>query len=48
MTPGDVLHLHVKLEKQRRGVYIYSAQALVDNEIAAEATMLCAKRDIVK
>ena len=48
VTPGDVLHLHVKLEKQRRGVYLYSAQALVDNEIAAEASMLCAKRDIVK
>src|SRR5262249_50084198 len=48
VSPGDVLHLHCKLEKQMRGVYRYGAVANVDGELAAEATLLCAKRNIVR
>lgn len=48
VLPGDVLHLHVTLERQMRGVWRFSAQAKVGDELAAEAQLLCAKRDVKK
>jgi 3-hydroxyacyl-[acyl-carrier-protein] dehydratase len=48
VTPGDALHLHVELQRQMRGVWRFSAQAKVDGELAAEAQLMCAKRDVKK
>lgn len=48
VTPGDALHLHVVLERELRGVWRFGAQAKVENEIVAEAQLLCAIRDIKK
>ncbi|HTE14876.1 MAG TPA: 3-hydroxyacyl-ACP dehydratase FabZ [Burkholderiales bacterium] len=48
VSPGDALHLHVVLERQMRGVWRFSAQAKVENELVAEAKLLCAKRDVNK
>jgi 3-hydroxyacyl-[acyl-carrier-protein] dehydratase len=46
VMPGDQLHLHVDLLRQLRGVWKYKAVARVDGELAAEAELMCAKREI--
>jgi 3-hydroxyacyl-[acyl-carrier-protein] dehydratase len=46
VMPGDQLHLHVKIERQMRGIWKYKAEAKVDGQIVAEASLMCAKRDI--
>jgi 3-hydroxyacyl-[acyl-carrier-protein] dehydratase len=47
VMPGDQLHLHVDIERQMRGIWKYKAEARVDGEMVAGATLMCAKRDIV-
>ncbi|GGK88703.1 3-hydroxyacyl-ACP dehydratase FabZ [Deinococcus radiotolerans] len=42
VIPGDQLHLHAKLEFLRRGLGKTTCRALVDGELAAEATILFA------
>ncbi|WP_027482074.1 3-hydroxyacyl-ACP dehydratase FabZ [Deinococcus pimensis] len=42
VVPGDVLHLHVKLEFFRRGLAKTTCRAEVDGEVAVEATILFA------
>lgn len=46
VVPGDQLHLHVEIERRLRDVWKYKAQARVDDALAAEADLMCAKRDI--
>ncbi len=46
VLPGDQLHLHVEIERQMRGVWKYKAEARVDGLLAAEARLMCAKRDL--
>jgi 3-hydroxyacyl-[acyl-carrier-protein] dehydratase len=48
VSPGDALHLHVALDKRMRGVWRFNATAKVENELVAEAQLLCAERDIKK
>ena len=48
VSPGDALHLHVVLDRHARGVWKFNAQAKVENDIVAEAQLLCAKRDVNK
>ena len=48
VSPGDALHLHVALNRHRRGVWRYDAHAKVEGELVAEAQLLCAKRDVKK
>ena len=48
VTPGDALHLHVTLSRHIRGVWRFEAQAKVENELVAEAQLLCAKRNVQK
>jgi len=38
VTPGDVLYIHVRKERQRGPVWKFSAQAKVDGAVVAEAT----------
>lgn len=47
VMPGDQLHLHVKIERQMRGIWKYKAEARVDDQVVAEAELMCAKREIV-
>lgn len=47
VTPGDQLHLYVESERRVRMVWKYKAVAKVDGEVVAEATLMCAKQDIV-
>lgn len=46
VSAGDQLHLHVEIARQMRGIWKYSAVAKVDGEVAAEAELMCAKREI--
>lgn len=46
VVPGDVLMLHVSIERQSRLLWKYKAQALVDGQVAAEADLMCALRDL--
>ncbi|MFZ9734147.1 MAG: 3-hydroxyacyl-ACP dehydratase FabZ [Burkholderiaceae bacterium] len=46
VVPGDVLSLHVSIERHIRGIWKYKAQAMVDDNLAAEADLMCALRDI--
>ena len=44
--PGDQLRLEVELLREMRGIGKFSARALVDGQVAAEAELLCAYRRI--
>ena len=46
VSAGDQLHFHVDITRQMRGIWKYRAVAKVDDEIVAEADLMCAKRDI--
>lgn len=42
--PGDQMILKVTFMKERRGVARFNGIATVDNEVACEASMMCARR----
>ena len=44
--PGDQLRLEVDLLREMRGIGKFGARALVDGQVAAEAELLCAYRQI--
>jgi len=44
--PGDQLRLEATLLREMRGVGKFGARALVDGQVAAEAELLCAYRQI--
>ncbi|MBL8405309.1 MAG: 3-hydroxyacyl-ACP dehydratase FabZ [Dechloromonas sp.] len=46
VMPGDQLHLHVEIERQMRGIWKFKGEARVDGQLAAEARLMCAKRDL--
>ncbi|MDR2166081.1 MAG: 3-hydroxyacyl-ACP dehydratase FabZ [Zoogloeaceae bacterium] len=46
VMPGDQLHLFVENERRVRNVWKYRAVAKVDDTVAAEASLMCAKQDI--
>jgi len=42
VVPGDVLTLQVELVKRSRAIWKFDCKALVDGELAASATIMCA------
>ncbi|MGA0824050.1 MAG: 3-hydroxyacyl-ACP dehydratase FabZ [Burkholderiaceae bacterium] len=46
VVPGDRLDLHVTIERCVRGIWKYKARALVGEQVAAEANLMCALRDV--
>jgi 3-hydroxyacyl-[acyl-carrier-protein] dehydratase len=44
--PGDQLRLEVELLREMRGIGKFNGRALVDGQVAAEAELLCAYRQI--
>jgi 3-hydroxyacyl-[acyl-carrier-protein] dehydratase len=40
VLPGDVLHLHVKIEQRRGDVWKFSAEAVVDGEVVTEGNFM--------
>lgn len=46
VVPGDQLHLHVEIVRQMRGIWKYKVEARVDDEVAAQAELMLAQRDV--
>lgn len=46
VLPGDRLEMEVTVEAVKRGIWKYKGTARVDGQIAAEAEMMCALRDL--
>jgi 3-hydroxyacyl-[acyl-carrier-protein] dehydratase len=46
VTPGDQLHLDVRLIALKRGLYKFSAHATVNGQTAAEGEILCTERSV--
>lgn len=44
VSPGDQLVMEVKLEANKRGLWKFSAVAKVDDQVAAEAKLMCTVR----
>ena len=48
VNPGDQIVLHVKIDRVLKGIWKYSGTATVDNEVVAEANMMCILKEIKK
>ena len=48
VNPGDQIILHVKIDRVLKGIWKYSGTATVDNEVVAEASMMCILKEIKK
>ena len=47
VSPGDQLHLHVKVDGPiRRGIWKFKAEARVDGQVVTEAGLMCTMRNI--
>jgi 3-hydroxyacyl-[acyl-carrier-protein] dehydratase len=46
VEPGDVLHLNVELDRMKAGIFKFKAQAMVGEEIAVQAELMCTMRRI--
>ena len=46
VEPGDQLILEVEMDRTRGGIYKFNARALVGEELAAEAVLMCTMRTI--
>ena len=46
VIPGDQLVLEVEVVAVKRGIGKYNARALVDGQIACEAQLMCARREV--
>lgn len=46
VIPGDQLHLYVTVEREKRGIWKYKAEAKVDDKVVACADLMCAKRSV--
>ena len=46
VVPGDQLVFEVEMLRVARGIGTFSARALVDGEVACEAELMCARREI--
>ena len=46
VIPGDQLVLEVEVLTVKRGIGKYNARALVDGQIACEAQIMCARREV--
>ncbi|MFN2349241.1 MAG: 3-hydroxyacyl-ACP dehydratase FabZ [Thioalkalivibrio sp.] len=46
VEPGDQMHLRVDLLRVMRGIWRFKAEASVDGEVVASATLMCAGREI--
>ncbi|WNC73708.1 3-hydroxyacyl-ACP dehydratase FabZ [Thalassotalea psychrophila] len=46
VTPGDTMHIHVELVKERRGMWKFSARAEVDGKVVCSADLMCARKGV--
>ena len=45
VVPGDVLHIHVELLKERRGIGKLSCEAFGEGKLVCSAEIMCARKD---
>ena len=45
VMPGDQLRLEARLNKVKRGIWFFSAEATVEGELAASADIMCVSRE---
>jgi len=45
VLPGDQLKLQVSLKRNMRGIGMFECKALVDDEVVAEAEMMCSEQE---
>jgi 3-hydroxyacyl-[acyl-carrier-protein] dehydratase len=45
VVPGDQLVLNISLKRNMRGIGMYQCRALVNDEVVAEAEMMCSAQD---
>ena len=45
VVPGDQLTLKITLKRNMRGIGMFACKALVDDEVVAEAEMMCSAQD---
>ncbi len=45
VLPGDTMHLHVKFLKERRNIWKFYGEAIVDGKVACSAELMCARRE---
>ena len=48
VSPGDQVILNVKIDRVLKGIWKYKGQAKVDDQIVAEAEMMCILKNIEK
>lgn len=46
VVPGDQLRLEASIDKVKRGIWMFTARAMVGDEKAAEASILCTLKDL--
>ncbi len=46
VVPGDQMILEVEVIKQKRGIWKFKAEALVDGKVVASADLMCAEQEI--
>lgn len=46
VTAGDQVHLHVEILRQMRGIWKYKTEARVNDQVVAEAELMCAQRSV--
>ena len=46
VVPGDQLIFKARILKQKRGIWVFSAQAFVGETLAAEAELMCTLREL--
>ncbi len=46
VIPGDQLRLEINVIKSKSGIWKFSAVATVDGELACEAELMCAQREL--
>lgn len=46
VEPGDQIRMEVKVLRQMRGIWRFSASATVGDEVVCEAELMCAKRNV--
>ncbi|MBU2705788.1 MULTISPECIES: 3-hydroxyacyl-ACP dehydratase FabZ [Zooshikella] len=47
VVPGDRLQLNASFVMEKRGIWKFSCQALVDGKLASSAEILCAKKELL-
>jgi 3-hydroxyacyl-[acyl-carrier-protein] dehydratase len=46
VEPGDQLVLEMNLDRVKAGIFKFSGRAMVGNEVACEASLMCTKRKV--